>query len=68
MRLGLSLFGLFIETAPDAVRLTVRGEPDGTTSHPTRLVKDTNQVVGYVEPLVTGIKPLRQAQGERNFF
>jgi hypothetical protein len=64
MRLGLSLFGLFIETAPDAVR----GEPDGTTSHPTRLVKDTNQVVGYVEPLVTGIKPLRQAQGERNFF
>jgi len=33
-----------------AIFMAVRGEPDGTTSHPTRLPKDASQVVGYVEP------------------
>ncbi len=36
----------------------VRGEPDVTTSHSTRLPKDGNQVAGYVEPHSPSTRPL----------
>ncbi|MDP4030293.1 MAG: PAS domain S-box protein [Gallionella sp.] len=36
----------------------VRGEPDATTSHPTRLSEDASQVGGYVEPHSPSTKPL----------
>lgn len=31
------------------IKPSVRGEPDGTTSHPTKQPKEGCQVVGYVE-------------------
>ena len=38
--------------------ITIRGEPDGTTSHSTRLSEGASQVVGYVEPHNPSARPL----------
>jgi tRNA(Ile)-lysidine synthetase-like protein len=47
---SLSKRPLFAERADsEEAPFAVRPEPDGTISHPTRLSKDTSQVVGYVE-------------------
>jgi len=51
-----------------ALSSTVRPEPGGTTSHPTRLSKDASQVVGYVEGAngtPAGISPVAGRAGVR---
>jgi hypothetical protein len=44
----LDLIGIFL-SLKFWIPLTVRGELDETTSHPTRLSINASQVVGYVE-------------------
>ena len=51
-KLGIRLpdvYDDFIPTSPSSP-VAVRGEPDITPSHSTRLSKNANQVAGYVEP------------------